>query len=148
MRDVLIRGCFSPDLRFRDQPIFGQGGLNELQVFLAGLAQRPGEGDRLPSHEVQRGFDRVGFTSQKRASHKGLEGDLQFSGGSKVVLQAQLHQPVHLGRDDVGRHGDHPFAAQGADGNGLVVVARTRCKSPGDRGGGCAARHPSPRKPP
>ena len=92
-------------------------------MFLAGLAQRQAKGTGFPAHEVQRGFDRDGVYLAEEGVAQGLEGDLQFSGGGKVVLQAQLHQPVHLGRDDVGRHGDHPFAAQGADGNGLVVVA-------------------------
>ena len=92
-------------------------------MFLAGLTQRQAKGTGFPAHEVQSGFDRDGIHLAEEGVAQGLEGYLQLSGGSKVVLQAQLHQLVHLGGDDIGRYGDDAFAAQSADGNGFIIVA-------------------------
>lgn len=90
----------------------------------------------------------MGFTSQKRASHRGLRATCSSPGGSKVVLQAQFHQPVHLGGDDIGRHGDDAFAAQGADGNGFIIVAGPDVKVRRAETADALHGAPSPRRPP
>ena len=97
--------------------------LDESQVIFRGLAERKAQFSVVPSQLRHGGFDRDRIHLAKKHIEEGFQPDLQPTGGLVVSVLTVTGQLPHLLGDEIGSNGNDAFAAQGADGDRLVIIA-------------------------